>query len=172
MTMKVDRMSYVAAKRVVGPDGRVWHVRREWMKRPRRRWRRRKRERERDFGAPAEDVWAGADAVGTVGEFAELIPPIAIAIGIIGLALVAWFVVLPALVLLFDVLFLVVTAAAGVIARVLFKRPWDVVAECEGDLSAPVEIPVVGFRNAGDKVAELAFDIETGREPFAPVTRR
>jgi hypothetical protein len=162
-------MAYVTAKRVVGPDGRAWEVTRHWMKRPHERWRRRKRERQRKE-ASADDLLDGADALGTAAEFVEFIPPIAIAIGVIGLALVAWFVVLPALVLLFDVLFLVVTAALGVAARVLFRRPWDVVAQTYGPPAQEIEFAVVGFRKAGAKVAELAYDIESGREPFASVT--
>jgi hypothetical protein len=61
---------------------------------------------------------------------------------------------------------LLFTAAIGVAIRVLFRRPWDVVAETDGPPSERIEIPVVGFRASGAKVNEVAYDIEHTGSPL------
>src|SRR5262245_9837801 len=153
-------MTPVGAKTVRGPDGREWRIAREWMPRaPAWRGFRRRRPdqpQRRDGG----DWGDTAEAVFTLEEIGLAI------VAVVGAALFLWFFVLPALVFVFDLVLIVVIAVIGIVGRLLFRRPWDVVATTNGPPVERVELPVVGWRASGEYIDEVAYRIESTGSPF------
>jgi hypothetical protein len=144
------------------PNGREWLVYREWLHRPPRWrgwWPGRKRDRD---AAKRGGSWAdGLDPGCMPDELGLLMAIVAIAV----VALLLWFLVLPALIFLADLLFLLIVAALAVAGRVLFRRPWTIVAESEQSPAARIEIPVVGWRASNTKLSEIVHDIRTTGTP-------
>jgi len=85
---------------------------------------------------------------------------------IIALAL-AWFFVLPALILILDVLLVLALAGLAMAARVLLRRPWIIEADSP---SGHHEWRVVGWQAARRQVDEAARWLERGgsMEQFDP----
>jgi hypothetical protein len=61
---------------------------------------------------------------------------------------------------LVDLLIVLVVAAIGVVGRFVFRRPWTV--EAHSSTGEQHEVPVVGWRRAGEKVGSIAHDIKRG----------
>lgn len=78
------------------------------------------------------------------------------------LLLALTFAVLPALALAFDIALILLVAAAGVVARVLFRRPWVVEAHEEGRVGERREWLVIGWRASGRVIEEVAVALESG----------
>jgi hypothetical protein len=147
----------VAGKSARGPDGREWRVQREWVKRG-PRWRRSARpnlDHLDDVGNPLEAADGCLDLEGLLY----------LLVIVVALFLI-WFFVLPALLFAFDLLFLLLSAAVGIAFRILFRRPWHVVAETPGPPPERVDIPVVGYRASGAKVDEVAWRIGATGTPL------
>lgn len=107
---------------VVAADGSVWEVGVVWLPRApglRRRWRRR-----RDAG----DLANAFDLVDTPGD--GVLTAIVVTIGLVLLAVVLVLFVVPAVLLVVEMLVVAVLVVAGVLGRVLLRRPWTVVARC------------------------------------------
>ena len=68
---------------------------------------------------------------------------------------------IPVLLALLDLVVVLVLLVVGVVARVLFRRPWLV--EGESDAGDRVERRVVGLLASGRMRHELAGDLEHGR---------
>jgi hypothetical protein len=69
-----------------------------------------------------------------------------------------------------ELLIVIVVALAGIVGRVVFRRPWIVFAR-SGD--ARIELPVVGYFNSRRELAELASRLSLGTElQAAPSDRR
>ena len=78
---------------------------------------------------------------------------------IVGLVLLVWLGI-PALLALVDLVVVLGAAVSGVVARVVFRRPWTVEARSEtGEI---LEARVVGWRKAGATVKQIARNIEFG----------
>ena len=124
-----------------------------------------------DLGRSARDVGDAADLPGLdglddLGIVGVVIAAVFLAIAAIFLALVLFNVVAIAI----ELLIVIVVALAGVIGRVVFRRPWIVFAR-SGDNR--FEYPVVGYFNSRRKLEELAGQVSIGAqlEP-APGDRR
>ena len=154
-------MAVLGAKTVRGSDGREWTVGREWMPRaPRWRGLRRRRHPEEQQRHDNTD-WGGA------AEAAFSLEEIGLAIlAVVALVLFVWFFVLPALIFVLDLALIVVIAVIGIASRVLFRRPWDVVASTNGPPAERVELPVVGWKASGEYIEEVAYRIESTGSPF------
>ena len=123
--------------KVTAPDGREWKVGRQWLP---RRVRVRPDLDPFDF-ATFDDAGAGI---------------------VVGLALaLALFVALLLLAPLLELLILLVLLAGGVIARVVFRRPWHVIARSGREER---RWPVKGFRASGERVQEIAAALASGAE--------
>jgi hypothetical protein len=146
-------MAGVAEKTVKGPDGRVWEVGRLWFHRMPRRYKRKR------FN---ENALEFADIGGAIEHPVAFIAIIAVVIVLV----LGWMFLVPAMILLVDLLFILVVAGLGVATRVLFRRPWKVVAESDDLPAQRFEIPVVGYRAAGAKVDEIAYQIQETGTPF------
>ncbi len=127
--------------KVIAPDGSEWKVGRRWLP-----W----RARLRDTGGPdIGDFFAFDDLAG-----------LAVGIAVVLLTLVV-ILLLPFLVLIVELALLLVLGVVTFFSRVVLRRPWTVQARTEGTLR---EWKVPGFRNAGDKVQEVAAAIASGAE--------
>ncbi|HVM40867.1 MAG TPA: hypothetical protein VM618_08845 [Acidimicrobiia bacterium] len=158
------------------PDGSTWTVARRWT--PRRklrdlRWRREewatttsagtKRADEHDDESRADEKdrsWL-LDVLDPTVFFDDL-PGGILAVIVIAAALVLFaFVVWPLLLVLFDVVVIVLLTLAGVVGRIVLRRPW--IVEAEGSNGERHEYRVVGWRDSQRLVTDLAFALETGR---------
>jgi hypothetical protein len=151
-------------KRAVAPDGREWIVRRRLAPRlaPETLW---ARFRHR-VGAPMRHlstIGDVADAGCVVEAFDDLAVAFLVALGV----LLAVLVVIPLLVALLDVLVIVLLGALGVLARVGFRRPWTVEACPVDGAGIPRQWRVVGWRDAGRMVEEVAESVRRG-QPILP----
>ena len=147
-------------KTITSPDGRQWRVRRRWLPRLgaesligryRQLFRRRAR-KGADLGA---DGLAGG-CVPIDGEGAV--------IGILVLVAVVVFVVvgLPVLLALVETIVLVVGAVAGIVGRVLFRRPW--VVEAASNDGRHHHWRVVGWRRSGQHRDHVAVLLAAGAD--------
>jgi hypothetical protein len=152
--MPAMRASLIAQQSVTDPNGRLWTIGIRWLPRPPRwiGWRpRRKKSEDRGWG------WLDAvDPIDALSIGDELGPVAAIA-AIIAMLLLLWFFVVPIAILVLDLLFVVLLAAGGVAARVLFRRPWIVEATTPGEKH---QRPVVGYRASREVVEATARAIQ------------
>jgi hypothetical protein len=80
------------------------------------------------------------------------------------LVLLVVFVLLPLLGVALEVIVLIFLLWSGVVGRLIFGRPWTVEARRDGGAEPVVEVPVKGWRRAGETADKLAREIEaTGR---------
>jgi hypothetical protein len=141
----------------VAPDGRVWTVGRRWV---RHRPRLRRRDRDSDSGADA------ADAGSFWGDFlsfdditpAGILAALAIAVAVALLFLVVW----PLVAIAIELLIVLLLALAGIVGRVLFRRPWTVEARGARD-HLTWEVP--GWRASGELVEDIGRRIVAGEDP-------
>jgi hypothetical protein len=141
-------------------DGVLWRVRIRWLPRA-PRWvgwgfRGRAPRRERDATSSSSEGWDFWDVTG-IGE--GCVDDLFVALALFVILVVAWFVVLPALVFALDVLLVIVIAAAAVAARVLLRRPWVLDAESRGQR---YEWLVIGWRASRQAVDRIAFLLSQG----------
>ena len=141
----------MAARTVRAPGGRTWRVRRRWTRR-RLRWR----------GRAGREGWDLLDLTDAI----EL-GPLAV-IGIIAAVLLAVFFVIPLLVAALELLLLVVLLALGVVAKIVFRRPWEVDAETVGPPPDHRRWAVVGWAASGRAVDHVAQSLEAGLTDVGP----
>lgn len=149
-------------KVVRAPDGTVWTIRRRWIRRPGWRGRswpwRRKRESDPDRGGR----WDLLDLFNFNFDFGD-----DIAAGILIVLLVAAFVVFmiffgwPLLLFLFESLLIIpITFVAGIVGRVLFRRPWAIEATAvQATEETEVAWSVAGWRASSRAADQMAAAI-------------
>ena len=146
-------------RKVKAPDGRKWTLGRHWLPRRKRFKKIDLRDANPDVGFP--DI--GGDDLGIFG---------VIIAAIAGLIVAAFVVLLffNVFALALELLLVIVIALAGIIGRVVFRRPWIVFAK-SGD--ANHQWPVVGYFNSRRHIQEIAGQLALGTqlEP-APLDRR
>ena len=151
----------MAATRVTAPGGAEWVVRRQWTPRTtqlaRRLWssvdQRRRRRRERGEDPAWPEV---VDAVGWIPfEWGWLLAVI--------LAAVVAVLVFGVVAVVIDVVVAAVLVLAGVIARVVFRRPWTV--EALSDRGERLTRSVVGWGASTRARDELVAALADGRSP-------
>jgi hypothetical protein len=155
----------LAERRVSDPSGREWRIGIRWL--PRRpTWvglgfRRRRRHSPRT--SKNRFWWADLLDIGDV--------PAAIAVVVVLLAALvfAWFVLVPILVLLLDVLLVAILVTGAVSVRVLFRRPWTVRATTD---DSNLQWGVAGYRAARRSVHETADLVQRGLVPDSTTTSR
>jgi hypothetical protein len=110
------------------------------------------------------DWW---EAVGGLGDLAagadDVAGPVLAVIGLVVVTIVVAVViavfVLPALIFVADLLFVLVVAGVALLARILFRRPWIVVARSEAGL---YEWAVVGWKASGAAIKIVKRAIARG----------
>ena len=145
----------------MGPDGRMWSVRRQWFHR-RPRWKEPERSTQKtDKGVVAE---FGLEAASAASEA----PAALIVVGALVVLALAWAFIFPALIFLADLVLIAVIAGVSVAVRVLFRRPWQIVAETKERPAQRFEVPVVGYRAGNAKIDEMLHEIRTSGTPVRP----
>lgn len=129
-----------------------------------------------DLGGAALDSGGGGgfDLDGDGPEFLVVIAAVVLAVvaAVVVLGLL-WFVVVPFLLLFVDGALLVALVLVAGLVRVLFRRPWDVVAveDLEGGARRIRRWEVRGYRRAGRVRDDVARAIATGTDPDLAVVR-
>jgi hypothetical protein len=136
--------------RVRSPDGREWRIGRRWL--PRRP--RLGRVDVPDLGVP--DLGVGADDLGIVGTILLVIVGVVVAVFV---ALVLFNVIAIAI----ELTLVIVLLVAGIVGRVVFRRPWQVVARSGSD---SFSWRVVGWLRSRRVIADVGAQLAGGaREP-------
>jgi Flp pilus assembly protein TadB len=140
---------------VTAPDGRTWTLGRRWL--PRRR--RFKKADLSDVGPDGGFDGFDADDLGIVGLIFAVVAAFFLAVFV---ALLAFNVIALAL----ELLIVIVVALAGVVGRVVFRRPWIVFARHGKER---LEWPVVGYLNSRRTLEDVAGRLRSGArlEPAA-----
>ena len=141
-------------RRVVGPDERVWRLRRRWLP-----WQPRVRTG-RGFNFDA--AGAGSDAGSVLDVFDG---PVGIVLGLV-LALVFGVVVaflFPLLFTVIELLVALVLVPVGVGTRVVLGVPWVVVARTSGPPPERRFVSVAGWRASRQALDDMARSIRAGR---------
>src|SRR4051794_27665018 len=140
-------------RKVSSPDGRQWRLGRRWLPRRRR---------------------IGRPDVGDIGA-PDWIPDFADDLGIIGTIILAVFAAIVAIVLVLVLLnvlaialeltLVVVLLVWGVVARVVFRRPWTVFAASG---STVYTRSIVGWRASGREIENMAARLRSGLQLEPP----
>lgn len=159
---------------VQAPGGDSWRVRVVWEPRWRalaRRfggWRRRRRQGDGDPGDLGVDLpsgggghHGGGGGWGDLGD--DIFIGIAVIVAMIVVGALFWWLLLPLLLLVLDVVVVVVLVLAGVVGRVLLRRPWTV--QVRGPAGVEATTGVVGWRAALRTRDEIADKLRLGYRP-------
>ena len=144
---------------MVAPDGRVWTVGRRWVG-DRPRLRNRDRDSDLDLGGDAADAtsfWGDFLSFDDIGPGA-ILAGLAVAIAAAVLFLAVW----PLVAIAIEIVILLILLVAGVVGRVLLRRPWTVEARA-GNRRVRWEVP--GWRASGELVEQVARRIVAGEAP-------
>jgi hypothetical protein len=93
------------------------------------------------------------------GDADGLLVVLGLVVAVIAIFFLGW----PLLLLLLDLIWLVLALTVGIVAKVLFRRPWRV--EAISEAGARHDSRVVGFGKAAEARDELARSLEAGRDP-------
>lgn len=74
----------------------------------------------------------------------------------------------PLLALAIELIAIVLLALGGLIGRVVFRRPWLIVATTDGPPAEQLGWRVPGWRGSGAAIAEIETALRSGREPRLP----
>ncbi|MGN6692754.1 MAG: hypothetical protein ACTHN0_01125 [Aquihabitans sp.] len=152
----------VPGQAIPAPSGSVapleWKVKRRWIPRlgADTLWARFRRRFRKTFRRAGDAADAG-DGCLDVGDGVVA----AIALIIIGLVLI--FVILPALVAIVDVVILLVLALGGLVARVLFRRPWLI--DARDGTGRVLRWRVVGWKASAQRVDDVRHLLADGIVP-------
>jgi hypothetical protein len=136
-------------RKVTAPDGRRWTLGRHWLPR-------RKRFKKADLTDTGPD-FPGIDGLDDLGIFGFIIAAILAVIVAIFLALLLFNVIALAI----ELLIVIVVGLAGLVGRVVFRRPWVVFAR-SGD--ARLEYRVVGYFNSRRTLQDVASRLAIGTQ--------
>jgi len=162
---------------VSAPDGTAWNVSLRWMPRWRalaRRfggWRDKRQSRRTSLNAgdwvPDPTTFFDGDCGHGGGggwldvDLADnIIGAIVAIVALIVAGLLFWWIVLPALLLILDVIIVAVLTVFGVLTRVLLNRPWTIEVTAQDGRRFTKQ--VVGWRNAQAAITDAAAEIRTG----------
>jgi hypothetical protein len=148
---------------VTTPSGEVWTIRRRWIANRSVRWRGQDPTRDDNGG------WRNWLDVFSHFDFPDDNPlaVIGLVIGAVLAALVllslVWFVVVPLLLLLFDVAILIVLTLIGVVARVVLRHPWEI--EALGPEGRRLTWQVTGWQRSRRALTAIADHLSRGQIP-------
>ena len=156
------------------PSGEAWNVRRCWVAKRSVRWQGRSplrrrhrrdqlgRRRDDDRRADRSDWLEGLDFL----HWSDGDNPLAALLGVVAVILVAllgWFLLVPLLLLVFDVAVLILLTIAGIAARTLLRRPWEIEAIAPDGTSLTWQ--VVGWQRSRRAIAAVTRALGQGRIP-------
>ncbi len=144
---------HLGPRRVVAPDGTVWRVGRRWLpdlSPP--RWRGHNRRGDNVDGPDLPGNSFGVDVTDML--------TLSLVIGFLVLVLfviTAW--IVPLLILVIEAVVLLLAAAAGLIGRVVSRRPW--VVRARSDDGRQQDWNVIGFKASGARRDAIARELAT-----------
>ena len=144
-------------RRVTAPDGREWKVGRQWL--PARV--RIRRDDVHDVGGSG-DGGGGDGFLDTMGGFFGIDDAgagILVGIAVVALTALVLAVVFPVIALTLELIVLLALLLAGIVGRVVFRRPWHVLARTD---DARYRWPVRGWRASGERVDAVADGLTRG----------
>jgi hypothetical protein len=151
-------------RRVTAPDGREWKVGRQWLP---------ARVRIRRDGGDGYGDGAGGDGDGildTMGDFFGIDDAgagILVGFAVLALTALLFAVVFPVIALSLELIILLALFMAGIVGRVVFRRPWHVLARTDG---VRYRWPVRGWRASGERVQAVADALGRGSLPSGAET--
>ena len=134
-------------RKVTGPDGRRWTLGRRWLPRYRK------------LGRTDVPDMPGGDGLDLGGDDLGIFGAILLAIVGIFVAIVLVLVLFNVVAIAIELMLFITLAIAGLIGRVVFRRPWIVFAR-SGDVR--LEYPVVGYFNSRRTLQELEGRLSIG----------
>jgi hypothetical protein len=144
-----------AMRRVTDPNGREWKVGRQWMPK-------RVRVRRRDLDSGDTSDPSGAFDFADLFSLDDAGAGIVIGLGLVVLVGFVLVVVFPIVAVTIELVLLLVLFVAGLVGRIVFKRPWHVIARSD---DRELRFPVKGWRESGERVEDVADALAAGREP-------
>ncbi|HET9677393.1 MAG TPA: hypothetical protein VFP21_07820 [Solirubrobacterales bacterium] len=141
---------------VKAADGAQWRVRRRWLDRPAPNLR-------RSFKANREEATEAGVLDGIFGAPNLTDSGASIALGIAVLLVIL--ILLPLLGVALELIALLFLVFSGVVARVVFHRPWIILAEKLGDPEERVAFAVKGWRDSSQALRELRTAIAATGPP-------
>jgi hypothetical protein len=141
-------------RRVTAPDGREWKVGRQWLPA-------RMRIRRDESDGPGD----GDGILDTMGDFLGMDDAgagILVGFAVLALSALLFAVVFPVIALTLELIILLALFMAGIVGRVVFRRPWHVLARTDG---ASYRWPVRGWRARGERVDAVADALAGGSLP-------
>lgn len=141
---------------VTAPDGGGWRVRRRWLDRPAPNLR-------RSFRANRSEATEVGVLDGILGTPDLTDSGASIALGIAVLLVIL--ILLPLLGVALELIALLFLVFSGVVARVVFRRPWIVLADKLGDPEERVAFAVKGWRDSSAALRDLRTAIAATGPP-------
>lgn len=145
---------------MTSPEGRRWIVRRLWLPRLRR-------ERQQDGGEEDDDDRGAGEGNGSLGDLFDVDDFGGLVLAAAAVVAIALFVLflLPYALFVLELLVLAILLTY----KILFRRPFTVEALPLGAARERMRWHVVGWRESGDAVREIAKALERGEAQPAPV---
>jgi len=147
-------------RRVTAPDGREWKVGRQWLP---ARVRIRGRRDDGYDGSGGDSSGDGGDGfLDTMGDFFGLDDAgagILVGFAVLALSALLLVVVFPVIALTIELIILLALFLAGIVGRVVFRRPWHVLARTD---DAAYRWPARGWRASGERVDAVADGLVRG----------
>jgi len=154
-------MRFQAMRHVTAPDGREWKVGRQWLP---------ARVRIRPDRGDGDDD-DGDGFLDTMGDFFGIDDAgagILVGFAVLALSALVLAIVFPVIALTLELIILLALFLAGIVGRLVFRRPWHVLARTDG--GARYRWPVRGWRASGERVHAVADALARGSLPLGAET--
>jgi hypothetical protein len=137
----------------------MWKVGRQWLPYRVRLRRGREPRESHDLSWPGDLVDFADFGLGGI------LAGLAVAITVVLLFLVIW----PVVALAFEIVLLIIVFLVGLGGRLIFRRPWRIVARTRGSIRSTLAWHVVGWRQSGRVIDEVADALAAGQIQPTPV---
>lgn len=102
------------------------------------------------------------------GNLSDLATAAVVIVGVLAAVALLWFLLIPALLVVVDVLTLILLVVAGLLAHVVLRSPWEVEASC-GDHR--VTWLIAGWRRSQQTIREVEVGVRSGCMPSGNVVK-
>jgi hypothetical protein len=143
---------------VSAPDGRSWTVGRQWLP-----FRVRVRPERDLLDPPTASSWVDADVFADFS-LGGILVGLALAVLGVLLVLVVW----PIVALAIEIVVLIVVFLVALAGRLLFRRPWRIVARTRDSVHSTLAWHVVGWGASGRVIDEVADALAAGETQPSP----
>ena len=156
---------------VTTPSGEIWTVRRCWLAKRSVRWqgrnplrRRSAGDRRRDSGSNGDrSDWRDGLEVFDLADADNPFAALAVVAVVVVVALLGWLLLVPLVLAIIDLTLLVLLTAAGIAARTLLRRPWEI--EALAPDGRRLTWRVAGWRRSRRTMADITARLRQGHVP-------